>query len=139
MNDLYLIYINKIGTDYKGNYLYDFIFSDKKTGIDGQDWDLAPSSGRAEPPNEIYIKKVGRLETELNFDVVQDSTTFAVWDAVDGIVALAYENIDEYESYPEKRLFFHFGETYEVVTNKLYEQDLILKDYIEKNERKKQN
>jgi hypothetical protein len=62
-NHLFLIYINKIGTDYKGNYLYDFIFSDKVTGIDGQDWDLAPSSGRAEPPNEIYIKKVGRLET----------------------------------------------------------------------------
>jgi hypothetical protein len=27
-----------------------------------------------------------------------------VWDAVDGVIALGYENIDDYESYPESRL-----------------------------------
>jgi hypothetical protein len=31
-------------------------------------------------------------------------------DAVDGVIALGYEN-DDYESYPESRLHFHFGDT----------------------------
>jgi hypothetical protein len=48
-----------------------------------------------------------------------------VWDAVDGVIALGYENIDDYESYPESRLHFHFGDTIKDVENKLYEKDLI--------------
>jgi hypothetical protein len=45
-----------------------------------------------------------------------------VWDAVDGVIALGYENIDDYESYPESRLHFHFGDTIKDVENKLYEK-----------------
>ena len=67
------------------------------------------------------------MESELNLDVVQNSDTFAVWDAVDGVIALAWENVNAYESYPEKRLCFRFGEAIGDVEEKLYEKDLILK------------
>jgi len=93
MKNLFLVYINKIGTDYKGNNLYEFIFSDATKNIDGDDWDTFPASGRPSAPHDHFIKKVGRLESDLNLDVVQDSDTFAVWDAVDGVIALAWENI----------------------------------------------
>lgn len=126
MKDLFLIYINKVGKDYKGNLLYEFIFSDTLKDIDGDDWDTFPASGRPEPPYDIFIKKVGRLESELKLDVIQDSDTFAVWDAVDGVISLAWENINAYDTYPETRLCFHFGEKIDVVTEKLYEKDLIL-------------
>lgn len=127
MDKLYLIYVNRVGKDYKGQFLYEFIFSNTTKDIDGEDWDTFPASGRPEPPHETFIKKVGRLESELNLDVIQNSDTFAVWDAVDGVLALAWENINAYESYPEHRLCFKFGETEEEVTAKLYERDLILK------------
>lgn len=123
---MFLIYINKIGKDYKENYLYEFIFSDTIDDIDGDDWDTFPASGRPSAPHEHFIKKVGRLESEIIFDVIQDSDTFAVWDAIDGVIALAWENINEYESYPDKRLCFRFGETIAEVEEKLYEKDLIL-------------
>jgi hypothetical protein len=123
----YLIYINKIGIDYADNYLYDFIFSDNVKGIDGEDWDTCPASGRPKPPNSIYIKRVGRLESELKFDVIQNSDTFAVWDAMDGVIALAWENLDEYTVYPDKRLCFKFGMTMDAVEGLLYEKDLALK------------
>lgn len=126
MKELFLIYINKIGKDYKDNYLYEFIFSETIEGIDGDDWDTFPASSRPSAPHEIYIKKVGRLESEIKFDVIQDSDTFAVWDAIDGVIALAWENINAYDSYPEKRLCFKFGEPLNEVETKLYEKDLIL-------------
>lgn len=127
MKDLFLIYVNMVGKDYKNNFIYEFIFSDTVTDIDGEDWDTYPASGRPEPPNEAFIKKVGKLESELKLDVIQNSDTFAVWDAVDGVIALAWENINAYDSYPEHRLCFKFGETIKSVEDKLYEKDLILK------------
>ena len=134
MNKLFLIYINYIGKDYKGNFIYEFIFSDSIKDVDGEEWDTYPASGRPEPPYENLIKSVGRLESELLLDVIQNSDTFAVWDAVDGVIALAWENINAYESYPEKRLSFRFGETKDEVEAKLYEKDLILNFKLKHNE-----
>jgi hypothetical protein len=126
MKDLFLIYVNMVGKDYKGDYLYEFIFSNTTKNIDGNEWDTFPASGRPEPPHEHLIKKVGRLESELKLDVIQNSDTFAVWDAIDGVIALAWENINAYDSYPEKRLCFKFGEPLKDIEGKLYEKDLIL-------------
>ena len=137
MKELFLIYVNRVGKDYKGNVLYEFIFSDTLENVDGESWDKVPASGRPEPPHEKFIKRVGRLESELILDVIQDSSVFAVWDAVDGIIALAYENIDDYDSYPEKRVCFHFGNTLAEVENKLYEKDLILSYDKAKHEKEK--
>ena len=137
MKDLFLIYVNYVGKDYKGNYLYEFIFSDTTEDIDGDDWDTYPASGRPQPPNDSFIKKVGRLESELILDVVQNSDTFAVWDSIDGVIALAWENINNYETYPDKRISFKFGESNSEVEDKLYEKDLILNYNINKHEHKK--
>lgn len=126
MKELFLIYVNLIGKDYQDNYIYEFIYSDTIKGIDGEDWDLYPASSRPKPPNDIFIKKVGRLESELILDVIQDSDTFCVWDAIDGVISLAWENVNDNETYPEHRLCFKFGEKFKDVEAKLYEKDLIL-------------
>ena len=126
-----------VGEDYRGNLIYEFIFSDSLKDIDGEDWDTFPASGRPKPPNENFIKKVGRLESELHLDVIQKSDSFAVWDAVDGVIALAWENVNAYESYPEKRLCFKFGETIEEVEAKLYEKDLIINYNIKSHDKQK--
>lgn len=128
MKGLHLIYINIIGKDYTGKFIYEFIFSDstEPKDIDGEEWDTFPASGRPEPPYDKFITNVGRLETDIQFDVVQNSDTFAVWDSVDDVIALGWEYINAYDSYPEKRLNFKFWEPIEEVETKLYEKDLIL-------------
>ena len=131
MEKLYLIYINSIGKDWKGNYLYEFLYGDNIDGVDGEEWDSVPASGRPEPPHEEFVKKVGRLTTELKLSLIQESNTFCIWDAVDGIIALGWEDFDEYDEYPENRLWFKFGEELSSVNDKLYEKDIVL-DY-EKN------
>lgn len=125
-----------VGKDYKGDFIYEFIFSNTTKDIDGEDWDTFPASGRPEAPHEKFIKKVGRLESELKLDVIQNSDTFAVWDAIDGVIALAWENINSYDAYPDKRLCFKFGEKIKDVEAKLYEKDLILKYNKEHHEEK---
>jgi len=127
MNELYLVFINVIGKDWKGVNLYEFIFSDSKEDIDGDDWDAIPAAGRPLSPNEEHVSKVGRLTTdEFTLHVIQESDSFSVWDAVDGVVALGWENMDNYDEYPDQRLAFHFGDEIKEVESKLYEHDLIL-------------
>lgn len=138
MKEYFLIYINKIGTNHKGNLLYEFIFSDTTENVDGESWDTYPASGRPEPPHTKFIKKVGMLETDIIFELIQDSDTLAVWDAIDGIIAMAYENINDYDTYPETRLHFHFGDKLKEIEDKLYEKDLIL-NYIKQTADDKQN
>jgi hypothetical protein len=132
---MFLIYINKIGKNWKDEFLYEFIFSDTIENIDGEDWDSYPASGNPSPPDQKFIKKVGTLTTTLNLEVIQNSESFAIWDAVDGIISLSWENLDGYEEYPESRLFFKFGETINSVEDKIYERDMIL-IFNEKNEKK---
>lgn len=127
MEELYLIYVNKIGEDWTGKHLYEFLFSDTTKNVDGDDWDAYPASGRPAPPNSGFVKKVGRLVSdELKFKLIQNSSEFAVWDAVDGVIALAWEDMDDYDEYPENRFAVHFGEPIKDVEDKLYEHDLVL-------------
>lgn len=135
-----LIYINEIGSDWMGKNLYEFLFTESDLdSVDGDDWDAYPASGAPDAPSSNFVHKVGRLTTELKFDLIQNSDTFAVFDAVDGVIGLAWENLLDYDEYPEKRLYFKFGEEIGSVEDKLYEKDHIL-DYntsvktIKKNE-----
>lgn len=126
MEELYLIYINYVGENHKGDYIYEFLFSDTNKNIDGDDWDAYPASGRPKPPQSVFIKKIGILSSEMKIDVIQNSDSFCVWDAVDGVISLGWENINAYESYPTKRIAFQFGELMSETEAKLYERDLIL-------------
>jgi hypothetical protein len=127
MDELILVYVNYLGTNWRDNNIYEFIFSDRKEDIDGDDWDVYPASnGKVTPPNPDFIMNVGVLETTMTFDVIAESDTFSVWDCIDGITPLAYENIVEYTQYPEDRLVFHFGQPISTVKDILYSRDIIL-------------
>lgn len=125
---LYLIYVNNLGEDFEGKNVMEFIFSDTIKDIDGEDWNAIPASGRPEPPYKKHIRKVGLLETsELSFEFAQDSTCHCLWDAIDKVIALAFEDITSYTTYPDNRIVFHFGDTLKEVEAKLYERDLTLR------------
>jgi hypothetical protein len=124
----YLIYVNELGPNYRGNNIYEFIFSDSLENVWGESWESKPSNGYPLPPDLEHIKKVGILEkNEISMSVVQSSDFFSMMDAVDGIIALSWENEQENISFDViKRLVFRYGETEESVKNKLYERDIVL-------------
>ena len=119
----YLTYINGLGPNYKGDNLYEFIFSDS-LDVWGESWESKPSNGYPTPPELQYIKKVGVLRnTDVKLELIQNSDFFCMIDAIDDVVALAWETE---ESEGQKRLVFRFGSTEQEIKDKLYERDLIL-------------
>jgi len=128
--ELYLIYINKIGSNFKGEHIFEFLFSDR-TDIE---WDESwyQSSVITEKndltPDPSFIKLVGGLKTaELDLELIQNSGVFQIYNAVEGIIALGWEKLNDEGDYPEERLVFKFGETQKSVEEKLYSLDLVLK------------
>ncbi len=114
-----LIYVNEIGSDYKGQRQYEFIFSESAE-IDMEEWFDVPASSTmtSKSPSIEYIDLVGLLkDTDLVLELIQNSDYFGVIDAVDGIIAMAWEKSNfDLES---DRLFFRFGENIESVAKKL--------------------
>ena len=128
-----LIYINKIGTNFKGEHMFEFLFSDRTDHDWDEEWyessvvtdmtDLTPETS--------FIKSVGFLKTDLlNLDLVQESGVFQVYNAVEGIIALGWEKWDEEEEINEEveRLVFKFGDHKTEVEAKLLTMDMEL-DY----------
>ena len=123
----YLIYVNELGPNYKGDNIYEFIFSDTLE-VFGENWESSPANGYPLPPDMEYIKKVGTLiNEEITFELVQNSDVFSVIDSMDGVIALGWEKEGEDKDFSIiKRLVFHFGETEDSVKDKLYERDIVL-------------
>jgi hypothetical protein len=124
----YLIYVNELGPNYKGDNIYEFIFSNEITDIWGEMWESKPSNGYPLPPDLEHIKKVGVLKNDkISLSVIQKSHYFSMIDAIDDVVALGWENESDTINFDlVKRLVFRFGETEESVKNKLYERDIVL-------------
>ncbi len=121
-----LIYVNELGPNYKGDNIYEFIFSDVEE-VWGEEWDVEPASGRPSPPNIEYIKKVGVLRnSDIELNLVQNSDFFSVYDSVEDVIALGWEKSELIEDDNIKRLVFRFGETVKSVEDKLYERDVVL-------------
>jgi hypothetical protein len=132
---MFLIYINELGRDYKGQRQYEFIFgkeiissySENEALELENDWFIIPSSGRSNPPKIGAIDLVGLLKnSDLELELVQNSDYFGMIDAVDGIVALGWEKFDLENNEKFVRISFHFGETVESVTDKLIGRGLRL-------------
>ena len=124
MNDLYLIYVHEIGFNYEGTHFYEFIFSDVTDDVDSEGWDSYPAGGNPTPPDEALIKEVGKVTTDNKLLVAQNNEQFSMWDSIDGIIPLAWEDIDGLDEYPEKRLVLPFGIKLTDVNTILYERGI---------------
>jgi hypothetical protein len=117
-----LIFVNGLGPNYKGDNIYEFIFSDV-TDVWGEYWESKPANQYPQPPELKFVKKVGVLRnTNIKLELIQNSDFFSMIDAMDDVVALAWESDDE----SRERLIFRFGQTEQEIKDKLYEKDLIL-------------
>jgi hypothetical protein len=124
----YLIYVNELGPNYKGDNIYEFIFSNSIEDVWGESWESKPSNGYPLPPDIEHIKNVGVLKNDqITMSVIQNSDYFSMIDSMDDIIALCWENESEDVDFTrQKRLVFKFGETEQSVKDKLYERDIVL-------------
>jgi hypothetical protein len=122
-----LVFVNELGPNFRGDNLYEFIFSDNED-VSGEDRESSPAGGNPQPPHIDYITKVGVLKNDkIKLNVIQSSDFFSFYDAVDKVIALSWEDIEnEYYNEEDTRLVFHYGDSEEDVMTKLYERDIIL-------------
>lgn len=133
MKNNYLIYVHKIGTNHREEGFYEFIFSNNPNQVEIEDWgwDARPASSNALPPTEDYISKVLTLKiSRFQFTVLHQQNLFTYMDGFDRVVALAWEEENDELEDDVKRLVFHYGDTLEEVSDKLYARDIILKETV---------
>lgn len=123
----FLVYINGLGPNYKGDNIYEFIFSDS-TEVFGENWESKPANGYPLPPDIEYINKVGTLINDnVELELVQNSDIFSLIDSMDGVISLGWEKENDTKDFSLiKRLVFQFGEKESIVKDKLYERDIVL-------------
>lgn len=121
--ELNLCFIKYVGTDIDELNTYEFLFTDKVDEFWGENFEYFPSCLCNELiPNSDDYCLVKTIKTDMVLSLVQNSCCFSYQDAIDGIVAIAYQDISNLDSYPENgRLVLHYGLTYED-TEKILEE-----------------
>lgn len=127
-----LVYVMFLGVNADNLNIYHFMFSEVPDDVFMDGWADKPAClipNEYMTPETSVIDSVIELKTNITFDLAQDSCCFSMQDCRDGCVALASENLDEAEEYPEPfRMVFNFGEERESVEQKLRERNLMWKD-----------
>lgn len=128
LEEVYLCFINLIGSENDGYYRYEFIFTSNKEEVFGEDFDQKPACLVNDlMVDDEYITEIHTVKMKIKLDLIQNNCCFSISDCYDGIISIGWENMDEYESYPEDgRLYFNFGDTLEDVERKLGMKNVIL-------------
>lgn len=119
--NLYLVYVDPIGINFNDEIEYEFLFSETPDVVWGEDWaEQCPSACDDMRPAAEMVSEVKRLSTVIPFSTAQRNSCFSMQDCIDGIIAVAWENISDYDEYPEPfRIVFSFGERIDSVIDKL--------------------
>ena len=126
---LRIIYVLYVGRNIDGDNIYHLLVSDdcEKTWAEG--WENKPACVMRDltPENDMY-EYVIELKTELKLDLAQENCCFSMQDCRDNIIALASENLEEAEEYPEDgRIVIHFGDLVENVEKMLAKRNILIK------------
>lgn len=125
---LMVIYILYIGKNTDNDYIYHLLISDdkEKTWADG--WENKPACVMRDltPEDDMY-EYIAELKTDIKLDLAQNNCCFSMQDCRDNVVALASENLEEAEEYPEDgRIVIHFGDLVEDVEKMLAKRDIVI-------------
>jgi hypothetical protein len=124
---VYLCFINLVGKEEDGKYRYEFIFTDNPDECWSEGWNEKPAALINDlNVDEQYKTETHVIKTTIKLDLLQNNGCFSYSDATDGIVAIGWENIDEYDEYPQDgRIFFMFGESFDDVERKLAMKNIL--------------
>ena len=121
-------FIRLIGEETDGYYRYEFIFTDNIDEFWCENGEYKPCCLVNDlSPKDEYITEIHIVKTKIKLDLIQDNCCFGFQDCTDGIIALAWENLDLCDEYPEEgRLFFRFGESFTDVEEKLAIKNVLM-------------
>lgn len=126
--NLKLCFIRLVGEESGNEFRYEFIFTNDIDEVWGEEFSQKPAClVNNLIPEEKYMDEIHIVKTKIKLELIQNNCCFSISDCYDGVVAMAWECLDEYEDYPEDgRLFFYFGETIEEVKDKLAVKNILM-------------
>ena len=125
-NTLMVIYVLYVGKNTDDEYIYHLLISNDKEKTWAEGWENKPACVMRDltPEDDMY-EYIAELKTDLILDLAQDNCCFSMQDCRDNVVALASENLEEAEEYPEDgRIVIHFGDTVDEVEKMLAKRDI---------------
>lgn len=130
-SELKIIYVLYVGKNTDNLNVYHFLLDENSEDVFSEGWNEKPSCNInpeiLKPDNEQY-EYVKELKTNIKLDLAQDSCCTSMQDCRDHIIALAYENLDDAEEYPDDgRIVIHFGDYIDDVETMLARRDMRMK------------
>lgn len=128
-----VVFVKDVGEDIDKKHIYHFCVSDTPETVFAEGWGEVPAcnvSRNMMYPDKDMFQNILEVKTDLKLDLAQDCCCFSMQDARDHIVALAYENLDEAEVYPEPRIIIQYGEPIDNVEAMFAKRDIEM-NYIE--------
>ena len=127
-NNQSLCFIRSLGMNVEGNNVYELLFTDEIDEFWGEDFEFVPCGVINNlAPHESNYNSVYQFETDINLDLIINNGCFSMQDCIDNIVALGWQNLNGLDEYPDEgRLVFHFGDTFEEVSEKLADRNILL-------------
>lgn len=131
-----LIYVNTIGKNSDNEYVYEFYFSESAETAWGADWEVRPCVVcNLGIPQKLVYDEIKILKTNILLDLAQKNSCFSFLDCKDGIIPVAWENIDDADEYPEDgRLVFPFGADIYKIEELLNKRAICFDGYLPNNE-----
>lgn len=111
-NNLKLIYIHNLGLTAENKFHYHFYFVDETLTLCNENWkeNIAGLFNDKFIPSENTITY--SLITQIPLALITNNLCLGMKHAIDNIIALAWEDISDYDEYPEEgRLFFYYGDS----------------------------
>lgn len=125
---LKVIYVLYVGKNSDEENIYHFLITTDSEKTWGEGWENKPACVMRDltPEDDMY-EYIGEVKTELVLDLAQTNCCFSMQDCRDGIIALASENLEQAEEYPENgRIVIHFGDLVDDVEKMLAKRDIAM-------------
>lgn len=126
----YLAFVDFIGIDLCGLYIYRFDFTYDPDSVWGEFFNIAPSALIPDlQPDINSLSKTAKVKFKSEMQLAKKNSCFSMQDCIDGIIPLIFSEIgeDTIEVYGHP-LFFRFGEKYSTIEKTLSDLGLELYD-----------
>lgn len=118
---LYLAFVDEIGRGVNEEYLYRFDYTKNPDVVWGDYFNIVPCSiVPTLQPDKNSLSFSQKIMSKIQLNTAKKNSCFSMQDCFDGIIPLAYSEIDGSELYHDgMALHFNFGENFDSVSKKL--------------------
>ena len=124
------VYVKNLGTEIDGTNIYHLYLSTNPDEVFAEGWGDIPACNvprKLMDLDESMYEHGVEVKTNIVLDLAQNCCCFSMQDSRDNIIALAYENLDNAEEYPDPRIIIHFGDNIDDVEAMFAKRDVSMK------------